>query len=271
MGFSRAVIVGAGGIASYLWSPLGRLLSTLGPKEITVIDGDRFEVKNLERQDMRVVDTKEFKSDVLSRRIKESFPDLLVASVPKFITAYPSSQEDTIPVDDVIREGDLVFSCVDNHATRLLLSRKMQRLCNGVLVSCGNEKTTGNVYRYIRVGKTDITRPVERIHEELAKPTNSQRNPGDLSCEERALVRGGEQTLAANTMAASFAVVFASQLLAIQRDHFPVDIPSADISQVWRNAGKVTEVQFDVLTSTSVNYQFTAPTPRRVPQGESTL
>ena len=55
MGFQRAVVVGSGGIASYLWSPLGRLLSTLGPKNMILVDGDTFEKKNMERQDMRIL------------------------------------------------------------------------------------------------------------------------------------------------------------------------------------------------------------------------
>ncbi len=264
MGFQRAVVVGSGGIASYLWSPLGRLLSTLGPKNMILVDGDTFEKKNMERQDMRIPDEKEFKADVLTRRVQESFPELNVASIPKFITEFHSVQPNTITVDKAILEGDLVFSCVDNHATRLLLSKRMQRFRNGILVSCGNEKVTGNVYRYIRINGIDITRPVERVHAEIASNAaylHQHMNPGNLSCEERARRPGGEQTLACNQMAAAFAVVFTAQILALQ-EQFPGLDSVAEAC--WRKVGKVTEVQFDVATSTSVNSNHMAQAPRQV-------
>ncbi len=78
----------------------------------------------------------------------------------------------------LIREGDVVLSCVDNHATRLLISERAVELNNVTVISGGNEFTDGNAQVHSRRDGKDITLPVaNKYHPEIMKP--GDKNPGE--------------------------------------------------------------------------------------------
>lgn len=159
-------VVGAGGIGCYLLEPLSRYLNfTEDNVEITVYDGDQYEERNRERQRFSACENK---AQHTVNRLKEEFPKIHFRAKGEYLT--PDN------VITSIREGDVVFLCVDNHATRKLVSDRCQELDNVTLISGGNDYTDGNVIVYTRKDGEDITKSPTSLHPKIATPED--KNPG---------------------------------------------------------------------------------------------
>jgi hypothetical protein len=89
---------------------------------------------------------------------------------------------------------------VDNHASRLLVSRHAATLRDLTLISGGNDYEDGNVQVYVRQNGADLTPSLTRYHPEIARPAD--RNPAELSCEEL-MAAGAPQLLFANLTVAA--------------------------------------------------------------------
>ena len=166
-------VIGSGGIGTYLIEPLVRYLSYSGDYcEVTVIDGDTYEERNRERQRFANCSNK---AEETVRVLKESFPKVHFRSKSEYVT------DDNIIM--MIREGDVVFLCVDNHATRKLVSERVGELKDAVLISGGNGKTDGDVLIYLRKNGKDATQPLTALPE-IASPDD--KNPGNFTDEDRA-------------------------------------------------------------------------------------
>lgn len=166
-------VIGAGGIGCYLIEPLARYLSYCEDScEITVIDGDSYEERNRERQRFSECANK---AEVTVAQCKDEFPTIHFRSKGEFLT------EDNIIT--TIREEDVVMMCVDNHATRKLVSERCSELNNVTLISGGNDYTDGNVICYIRKNGKDITRSPVSLHPKIANPED--KNPGELTDAQR--------------------------------------------------------------------------------------
>lgn len=166
-------VVGAGGIGGHLIEPLARYLSYgEDNSEITVIDGDKFEERNKERQRFKQCENK---ADHTVNLLKAEFPKIHFRSKGEYLT------EDNVITS--IREGDTVFLCVDNHATRKLVSDRCEELDNVVLISGGNDYTDGNVIVYGRKDGKDVGRPPTKLYTKIAEPKD--KNPGTLTDAER--------------------------------------------------------------------------------------
>lgn len=169
----KVKVIGAGGIGSYLIEPLARYLSYCEDAvEITVIDGDKYEERNRERQRFSEFGNKA--RETVSQ-YKEDFPKVHFRAREEFIT------EDNVV--SLIREGDTVMMCVDNHATRKLVSDRCAELKEVTLISGGNDLTDGNVICYIRNNGKDVTRSPTDIDKKIANPNDV--NPGDITDAER--------------------------------------------------------------------------------------
>ncbi len=166
-------VVGAGGIGGHLIEPLARYLSySEDDCEITVIDGDQFEERNKERQRFVACENK---ADHTVAQLKNQFPKIHFKSKSQYLI------EENIVTS--IRENDVVLLCVDNHATRKLVSDRCEELDNITLISGGNDYTDGNVIVYIRENGVDKTKPLTQIDKKIANPQD--KNPGILTDAER--------------------------------------------------------------------------------------
>jgi molybdopterin/thiamine biosynthesis adenylyltransferase len=166
-------VIGAGGIGGHLIEPLARYLSyTEDNCEITVIDGDKFEERNKERQRFSVCENK---ADHTAAKMKDEFPKIHFRSKGEYLT------EDNVITS--IREGDTVLLCVDNHATRKLISDRCEELDNVTLISGGNDYTDGNVIMYRRENGKDVGKPPTKLYPKIANPED--KNPGVLTDVER--------------------------------------------------------------------------------------
>lgn len=167
-------VIGAGGIGSILLSILARYLNYL-PEEryiLTIIDGDTYEIKNRERQIFHEIGNK---AEVLAEEIKREFPELEVRGRNRYVTP------DNLPI--FVDENDIVFLCVDNHATRKAVSDHCRELSDVILISGGNTLTDGNIQVFIRQNGQDLTLPLDNdYHMEIRNPRDKR--PDEMSCEE---------------------------------------------------------------------------------------
>jgi molybdopterin/thiamine biosynthesis adenylyltransferase len=129
--FPEVAIIGAGGVGSYL---LPTLLRTIRNHEkpnrsplVTVIDGDKLELRNMERQLFDDGDIGKYKSDALIEKYKGYYPN--IKSVPSFFTG-----------GETLSPGTMIFVCVDNHPGRMR-SLDAAKRCNCNVILCGNGYT----------------------------------------------------------------------------------------------------------------------------------
>jgi len=167
-----------------------------------LIDGDAFEPSNATRMYFSRHGNKAavVREELLDRFVES---DLTLVAIEEYVTPENAGR--------LIRERDLVFLAVDNHATRKLVNDHVAQLDNAVLISGGNDGvgkdasgrvqrgTYGNCQLYIRRDGEDASPSLTRYHGEIANPADHL--PTDKSCTE--LVASVPQILFANLMTAS--------------------------------------------------------------------
>ena len=168
-------IIGLGGIGSILCERLARYLtySADAGSSLLLVDGDVYEAKNFERQDFTRMGNK---AEVKAADLKMQFSRLSIDSFPAFVN------ETTIA--EIIKEGTIIFMCVDNHKTRMIVSNYCKTLTDVTLISGGNDLIDGNVQIYIRKNGADLTPDLCAYHPEIANPDDKL--PEEMSCEELA-------------------------------------------------------------------------------------
>jgi ThiF family len=196
-------VIGLGGVGSIVARYGAVFLASLGQEtRLVLVDGDAFEYSNTSR--MLFADRGN-KASVLRSELLPRFADsgLSLLAVEEFVT--PEN------VSRIVRSGDLCCLCVDNHATRKLLSDHCSQLTDICLISGGNDGagqdsngtirrgTYGNVQVYIRRQGRDLTPSLTEYHPEIASPADKL--PGDRSCTE--LIASTPQILFANLAVAS--------------------------------------------------------------------
>jgi molybdopterin/thiamine biosynthesis adenylyltransferase len=211
-------IIGLGGIGSSLSLFISRYInySDFQSKQITLIDGKRYEPRKAERQEFSNVGNK---SEVKVSEFRRLFSNVNYESIPTFVT------ENNI--SELIEDGDIVFLGVDNHKTRKIVSDYCSKLNNVTLISGGNELTDGNVQLYVRERGVDITPSLTQYHPEIQSPKDKL--PSELSCEE--LLHSEPQIYFTNLSVAAYMCMMFYNV-------------------VNKNYGK-SEVYFDVLTMSS--------------------
>lgn len=196
----RVVVIGLGGIGLILTRYLVLFLSSLKDEEFRIVlcDGDAYEPDNSYRMDIPDFDNK---ATAVAQQLSQTFgrEGLHVRWVPSYVTAKN--------VHEVVRDGDCVLLCVDNHATRKLVGDHCKKLRDVVLISGGNdgveeglEGCYGNVQVYARAKGKDLNPPLDLYHPEIAQP--GDRNPAELDCLEAA-AGGAPQILFVNLAVAS--------------------------------------------------------------------
>lgn len=195
----RVSVIGLGGIGSILATYLTMFLAALRDSTVRMllIDGDAFEERNRERMDVPELGNK---ATAWCRVLLGKFgrPRLSIRPVDSFVR--------TDNVEQIISERDVCFACVDNHATRKLVSDRCQMLSDIVLISGGNDGveggqrgTYGNVQVFRRRGGVEMSPPLTRFHPEIREP--SDKVP-EVSCADLAATTA-PQILFANLAAAS--------------------------------------------------------------------
>ena len=197
--FERVIVIGLGGIWSYLRPILCRTMTyqPKAPKTMRIVDYDVYSRSNLERQEMFPDDEARLKSQVHGERIQREFPALGVERVDEFVTAKNIAR--------VVLPNSIIMSCVDNQPTRKLLAefvrKNAKRLKNIALISGASDDDRGNAHLHLVADGKEVTQGMDEVHPEIMN--TKDKNPGDMSCEERARLPGGGQTAVTNMMSAS--------------------------------------------------------------------
>ena len=207
---TSTIVVGAGGIGSILMPYISRELMAGNLQHVWLVDGDRYEEKNLVRQffspiclGMNKAEAQVLKSSVLDPKLKQK-----LHAVPNMLT------EPTITsLLPIIAHNSrwVVFSCVDNHACRALLAKWVDTQLETIpwlemcLITGGNDEWDGNTHLYgrwdIQGIATSLGTPLLKRHPELL--TDQEGSREGLSCQELINLTGGRQRLVANAMAAN--------------------------------------------------------------------
>ncbi len=198
---ARVKIIGLGGIGCIVLEFLSRYLKSqrhIPGVRLVLIDGDRFEPSNDQRMGFQTLGNK---AEVKAAETVQALAPCELSVVP--VNQFVGEQN----IRDLIKPGDYVLLCVDNHPTRRLVAEHCQTLKETALFSGGNEGVDpprergvyGNVQVHIRKRGRDITAPITRFHPEIAQAAGDL--PGGPNCGELAL--STPQILFANLAVAS--------------------------------------------------------------------
>lgn len=242
----RFVVIGAGGTGGWLAMGLAASIefSEIEPKILVLVDGDNFEPKNSERQHFMQLGNK---AQVRAAEIQPMYPRTIILPDDRWVVdEIPPEKEESTKVvtagpvkgskaDPLLQEGDWVFLCVDNFKCRadVVAAASSYKNLNVFLVG-NDEEYFGSIYHYERVdGKDGTWNPLE-IKDELANPPD--RNPGAMSCQERAAIDGGTQFIWTNMAVAAWVGAKVNQMIFR---------PTKSVAEPWD------ELMFDLATGTA--------------------
>jgi hypothetical protein len=192
----RVVQIGLGGIGQFLVRPLAVFLNSIAGEErvrLVLCDGDSYAPENAYRMEVPELANKAVAvgKDLLARHANSA---LVVRWVAEYVTA--------ADVEQLVQPHDCVLLCVDNHATRKLVSDRCGQLDDVTLISGGNDGiqgdergTYGNVQIYLRRAGRNVTAPLTLFHPDIAQPQD--KSPDELDCVELA-ASGAPQLLWTN-------------------------------------------------------------------------
>jgi hypothetical protein len=159
----RIKVIGCGGVASWLFHPLCKFLFySIKNVELTLIDGDKYEERNKDRQ---VFDESGLNKAIATKNLLEGeYGDRI------YFFAEPTylGQQNAI---ELIRESDILLTCVDNHPSRKIISNRCEQLKNVVCIAGGNDYIDGSIQCHVREGGKNITLPLaNEFHPEILNP-----------------------------------------------------------------------------------------------------
>jgi len=219
-------VIGIGGIGCALLPFLCRYLASEGERaRITLVDGDDFESRNAARQGFERLGNK---AKVKAEELAREFPTLSFRAIPEYVTGEN--------VEEIIREGEIVFLAVDNHKTRFLVGSRGEALQDILLISGGNDLTSGNVQVHLRREGKDLTLPLTTFHPEIQDPED--RSPAEMSCEELQQI-SAPQLLFMNLTVACFMLTafYAWRIGRLDYDEVYLDILEGRAQPVRRRRG----------------------------------
>lgn len=113
---AHVLVIGAGGLGS----PVALYLGSAGVGRITIVDHDRVDATNLQRQIAHsTARIGEFKAHSVRQAVAALNPDVQVIPVTE-------RADDTL-LDQLVPQADLVLDCTDNFATRHAINRACVR------------------------------------------------------------------------------------------------------------------------------------------------
>lgn len=143
---SNIIVIGCGGVASWLLPPLTKLIDQLEHKPlIWFVDGDTIEERNLERQWFSESDIGRNKAEAMWDKCNSSSEEFYV---PQYYTegALLRAAED----QTIVPEGlSLFICCADNHAARRAVLAAVDA-GQGWAIIAGNEYEEAEAYWYER-------------------------------------------------------------------------------------------------------------------------
>jgi len=174
----RIVIIGLGGIGSWLAEPLIRYAykkynDTL---EVLLIDGDSYSNSNLERQSIHPKLMGMNKASAIALKLRQYFPEVDIKEYPEYLN---------LKNIDILRSEhtSYVFNCCDNNFCRKIVSEYMDKkyMNNYFLFSGGNELYDGNSHIQQRNRYNGKSELLTVTHPEVGEASENE-DRGAMSC-----------------------------------------------------------------------------------------
>lgn len=109
---SRVAIVGLGGLGS----PISIYLAAAGVGNLVLIDNEKFELSNLNRQIIAATrDVGRYKSEVAAEKLRELNPEINIKFFKEKLTE--------VNINEVMGDSEVVLDALDNWETRFLINR----------------------------------------------------------------------------------------------------------------------------------------------------
>jgi len=218
---NRFIVIGVGGTGGWLSMGLAASIEftkEIDPKLLILVDGDNFEPKNQERQHFQQLGNK---AEVRAAEIQPLYPRTFITPKNAWVVdEVPETEQEgtrVIAASALLEDGDIVFLCVDNFRCRADVVAAAAKIPNIHVFLVGNggvedgDEYFGSVYHYQRVDGEDVTANPLEFKPELFDPPD--RNPGLMSCQERAALDGGTQIIWTNMAVAAWAGSKVSRLI----------------------------------------------------------
>lgn len=183
------IVVGAGGTGSYFLKEFARFVATtknINSKDINVVvmDGDRIEEKNLERQNFFNDSVNQYKAEEMVSMISESF------AIGNFVAMnrYVLDEADIMTAFKVMEEKSgstyipVIIGCVDNHHARLIMEKCFEKIPNCIYYDSANEFSSGEVVFSYKNGDMVISPVRSHYFSELKE--NNYISVTEMSCTE---------------------------------------------------------------------------------------
>lgn len=163
--YIHVICIGCGGTGGVFLKEFGRFMATCGNPNIllTMIDGDRVEEKNLQRQPYAKEDIYQFKATSLSEAMRSVYDLKKIYAFPVYLEDVDQLRkiidiaERDIGSEEFLRKSDflhILIGAVDNHRARQLMNDFFEEEKDLVYIDAANEYTNGEVvYSYKRDGK----------------------------------------------------------------------------------------------------------------------
>ena len=218
-------VFGCGGTGSLFLGRFGQFLASASDSfswELTLIDGDVVERKNLSRQFFTLTDLGQNKA-LASCAILEEVFGIQAHAYPHFVTdaswfSRVTCSEECIPV---------FFGCVDNHHCRKLLEEAFASLSHCFYFDSANEFSDGEIVTGIRLNGKTIA-PVREFY--FPNYATHAKAVTSMSCQELNAV--APQHIAVNNLAAALLLAKATRLCEEQRIDGGITHFNASLCQV---------------------------------------
>ncbi len=157
---AHAAVFGAGGVGGYVIEALARS----GVGALTIVDGDKISLTNLNRQILALESTLGcMKAQAAEKRVKEINPSCRVTAVPEFFTA------DTADAFD-LSQYDCVVDAIDMVTSKLLLIQRAQAAGTPVISCMGTgNKFDPTAFRAADISQTSVCPLARVMRKELKK------------------------------------------------------------------------------------------------------
>jgi molybdopterin/thiamine biosynthesis adenylyltransferase len=200
---TRLVFIGIGGIGSWLVEPAIRYFGGKC-KDVSLVDGDVLEARNLGRQSFEEDSVRASKVDAMYHRLSRLFPTHRFSAHPWFVT--------DSNVEEYVVHGSAVFLSPDNHTVRRLVSAQAKKLENIVVFTAGNELYDGSCHVYVKMGGIELTKDFITRHPE-AKDQDTQETSGCTDL----IDLGNVQLIAVNFLMAALVMLAVHQVFKFGR------------------------------------------------------
>lgn len=140
----KILIIGVGGVGQHL----STYLITNGIKDLTIIDYDKVEISNLNRQILlSEEDIGKYKVDVVKKALKAKNKEANITSI--------NMKVDENSIKEIIKDYDVVIDAVDNWKSKLLISKAVKEK-NIPLLHVGVDGSRGQYCLFKNASLLDI-------------------------------------------------------------------------------------------------------------------